>query len=279
LRHGGPAAHLVHAVCSLHGRPRGGEVTPLEIGAVLAAGLAAGTINTIVGSGSLITFPTLLAFGLSPLQANVTNTVGLVPGAISGAVGYRRELGGQRNRAIRLGAVSTAGGITGGVLLLWLPSSAFDAIVPFLILFAVILVALQPRLSRAMAARRDRSTESGREHPIPLVLGIYLTGIYGGYFGAAQGVILIALLGIFLSDDLQRLNGLKNVLGALVNGVAAVLFIVKASIDWPVAITLAIGAICGGQLGAYVGRRLSPLYLRGFIIIIGTVVAVKLLIG
>ena len=251
------------------------RVTPLEGLAILAAGLAAGTINTIVGSGSLITFPTLLAFGYAPIVANVSNTIGLVPGSISGAIGYRRELAGQRARAVPIGIASVLGGLTGAILLLILPASAFQRIVPVLILVACLLVAFQPRISRALASRRG-----GAHDRSPLLLGaVYLSGIYGGYFGAAQGVILIALLGIFLSDGLQRLTGLKNVLQALVNGVAAVVFIVVAPVAWEAALLIAIGSIIGGQLGANFGRRLSPVILRAAIIVVGTVVATKLLIG
>lgn len=242
----------------------------------MAAGLAAGTINAIVGSGSLITFPTLLALGYAPVVANVSNTVGLVPGAFSGAVGYRRELAGQRDRAVRTGSASVLGGITGAGLLLALPASSFERIVPFLILVAVVLVAVQPRLSAAMAHRR---AARGGEHTLPLWVTVYLTGIYGGYFGAAQGVILIALLGIFVDDHIQRLNALKNVLGFLVNGVAAIVFVFVAPVQWPVAILLAIGSTTGGQLGALIGRRLSPLVLRGAIVTVGTIVAVRLLLG
>ena len=243
--------------------------------AILLAGLAAGTVNTIVGSGSLLTFPTLLAFGYAPLVANVSNTVGLVPGAISGSIGYRRELAGQGQRARRLGAAAAAGGLTGGLLLLALPAAAFDRIVPILILIACLLVAIQPRLSGALVKRHG---ESARHWP-PLVAGVYLTGIYGGYFGAAQGVILIALLGIFLPDDLQRLNGLKNVLAGLINAVAAVLFIAVAPVAWAPAVLLAIGAVAGGQVGAHYGRRLSPSLLRVLIITIGLLVAVHLLLA
>jgi uncharacterized protein len=250
-------------------------VTPLEIVAIVAVGFAAGTINTIVGSGSLITFPTLLALGYPPVVANVTNTVGLVPGSLSGAIGYRRELEGQRDRALRLGVASVLGGITGGVLLLALPATSFERVVPFLILIAVALVAVQPRLSAVMARRRS----GGQTHTVPLFVTVYLTGIYGGYFGAAQGVILIALLGIFLTDDIQRLNGLKNMLACLVNAVAAVLFILVAPVNAPAALLLAVGSITGGQVGAVVGRRLSPLLLRGVIIGVGTLVALRLLIG
>ena len=250
-------------------------MTPLEGAAILAAGLAAGTINTIVGSGSLITFPTLLAFGYAPIVANVSNTVGLVPGSISGAIGYRRELAGQRARAVPIGVASVLGGLTGAFLLLVLPASAFQRIVPVLILVACLLVALQPRISRALAMRHGGAAD----HSIMLLGSVYLTGIYGGYFGAGQGVILMALLGIFLADDLQRLNGLKNVLLAVVNGVAALVFIFVAPVAWEAALLIAIGSIMGGQLGARVGRRLSPVILRALIIVIGTIVAVRLLVG
>jgi uncharacterized membrane protein YfcA len=249
-------------------------VTPFEAVAIIAAGLAAGAINTIVGSGSLITFPTLLAFGYPPVVANVSNTLGLVPGAFSGVVGYRRELVGQRPRMIRYGVAAALGGLTGGVVLLAAPESAFEAIVPFLILLACALMAVQPRLSRYLAARRG--AEAG--HPWGLLAGVYLTGIYGGYFGAAQGVILMALLAIFLTDDLQRLNGLKNWLAGVVNGVAAILFILVAPVDYRVALLLAIGSIVGGQVGATVGRRLPAPILRAVVISVGTLVALRMLL-
>jgi uncharacterized membrane protein YfcA len=250
-------------------------VTGFEAVAIIAAGLAAGAINTIVGSGSLITFPTLLAFGYPPVVANVSNTLGLVPGSFSGVVGYRRELVGQRARIIRYGAAGGAGGLTGGLLLLAAPESAFEAVVPFLILLACALMAFQPRLSRFMAARRG--VEAG--HPWALLVTVYLTGIYGGYFGAAQGVILMALLAIFLTDDLQRLNGLKNWIAGVVNAVAAVLFVLVAPVDYGVAALLAIGSIVGGQVGATIGRRLPAPVLRATVVTVGLIVAVRMLLG
>ncbi|MET0773157.1 MAG: sulfite exporter TauE/SafE family protein [Candidatus Limnocylindrales bacterium] len=250
-------------------------MTPFEAVVIVAAGLAAGAINTIVGSGSLITFPTLLAFGYPPVVANVSNTLGLTPGSFSGVVGYRRELVGQRDRIIRYGAAGAAGGLTGALILLAAPESAFETVVPFLILLACALMAVQPRLARFLAARRGM--EAG--HPTGLLVGVFLTGIYGGYFGAAQGVILMALLAIFLTDDLQRLNGLKNWIAGLVNGVAAILFVLVAPVDYGVAALLAIGSVVGGQVGATVGRRLPAPVLRATVVTVGLIVAVRMLIG
>ncbi|QNN55198.1 sulfite exporter TauE/SafE family protein [Nocardioides mesophilus] len=238
--------------------------------AVLFAGIAAGTINTVVGSGTLITFPTLLALGIPPVTANVSNTVGLVPGSLSGAVGYRRELAGQWPRLVRLGSASLIGGVAGAVLLLVLPAAAFDAVVPVLILLGCVLVVLQPRLSRRVAARAERRGQTPPEHGAAWVWGLVaLTGVYGGYFGAAQGVLLMAVLGVGLQETMQRNNATKNVLALLVNGVAAVVFILVADVDWRVAGLIAVGSAIGGQIGATVGRRLPPMALRAFIVLVG----------
>jgi uncharacterized membrane protein YfcA len=252
-------------------------MTPWEGLAVFAAGAGAGTINVIVGSGTLITFPVLLAIGLPPVTANVSNTLGLVPGSFSGAIGYRRELADQRGRLVRLGTASLVGGLIGAMLLTRLPSQAFDAIVPVLILLALVLVVVQPRVARAVAARGGAAT-----HPDGswgLVAGVFLTGIYGGYFGAAQGVLLLALMGMLLRDDLQRMNAVKNVLALIVNAVAAVFFMFTAHIDWLAALLIAVGSALGGAIGAKVGRRLPPTALRGLIVVVGLVAVVKLLLS
>jgi len=239
-------------------------VSAVEVVAILLAGFAAGTINTVVGSGTLITFPTLLAFGVPPVTANVSNTVGLVPGTLSGAVGYRRELAGQRERLVRLGSASLLGGLLGGLLLLWLPSAAFDAIVPALIGLGVLLVVLGPWISRRIAQHPHEGAVAGWVWP-----AVFATGVYGGYFGAAQGVLLMAVLGIGVADTLQRHNATKNVLALLVNGVAALLFVAVADVDWAVAGLIAVGSVVGGQVGATVGRRLPPTVLRAVIVVVG----------
>jgi uncharacterized protein len=335
----------------------------LQALAIFAAGLAAGTINTVVGSGTLITFPTLLAFGYPPVLANVSNNVGLVPGVASGVYGYRSELGGQRRRLIRLGSASVCGGLVGAILLLTLPQSAFKDIVPALIGLAVVMVIIQPRLAEWVAGRqRARAAAvtpdgagtggdadptgasaagggssavadgpspglaAGRTSAVTVAGGtgavaggtsgvavaggtgavavaggtsgvavadrpaaaeaiggpvlwvlVFLAGIYGGYFGAAQGVLLIGMLGIALNDSLQRINAAKNVLAGLVNGLAAVVFILATHVDWGVAGLIAAGSIIGGQVGARIGKRLPPWGLRVLIVCVGTAALIKLL--
>jgi len=250
-------------------------MTPWAALAVFAAGLGAGTVNAIVGSGSLITFPTLLALGYPPVLANVSNNVGLVPGSVSAVHAYRRELSGQRSRLLTLGPASLAGGLTGAVVLLALPHSVFKAAVPFLVLVAALLMAVQPRITTWMADRGERHVHGGA----PLVLGVYLTGVYGGYFGAAQGVILMSLLAIFIDDDLQRLNGTKNALALIVNSVAGVVFVLVAHVDWSVAALIAAGSIIGGQLGGHYGRRLPTAALRACVVVVGVSVAVVLFVA
>lgn len=238
-----------------------------EAVAITAAGIAAGGMNAVVGSGTLITFPTLLAFGVPPVLANVSNNVGLVPGVLSAAYGYRRELRGQRARLIRFGAASLLGGLAGALLLLNLPAAAFRAVVPVLILTACLLVLLQPRLNRWVAARRGEASRT--DGGVPMWLGVLGTGVYGGYFGAAQGVLLMGMFGAVLRDDMQRLNAAKNVLASLVNGIAAIVFIAVADVDWTIAALIAAGSTAGGLLGARLGRKLPPAAMRGVIVTVG----------
>ena len=246
-------------------------MTFLEATAILLAGLAAGTINTVVGSGTLITFPTLLAFGVPPVTANVSNTIGLVPGSVSGAVGYRRELAGQRSRTLRLCLASLIGGLVGALLLLVLPAGAFTAIVPVLILLGLVLVVFRPRISAWVAARHEATGGMPHHGAWWVWPAVLLAGVYGGYFGAAQGVLLMAVLGIGVDETLQRSNAVKNVLAAIVNGVAGLLFIVVADVDWRIVALIGVGSLVGGQVGATVGRRLPAPALRGFIVVVGVV--------
>lgn len=250
--------------------------------AVLLAGVAAGTMNAVVGSGTLVSFPVLLAVGLPPVAANISNTIGLVAGSVGGAWGYRRQLVGQRRRLLVLGRAALLGGLVGGVLLLVLPAEVFRAVVPALVLLSLVLVVVQPRLLRAVQLRRQRRGTAGARRGAALPAGAALvTGVYGGYFGAAQGILLIGLLGLLLDEDLQHLNALKNVLVGLVNGVAALLFAVlwtlgAAPVSWPAAALLAVGALAGGLLGGRVGPLLPPGALRALIVLVGLVAVVQL---
>ena len=261
-------------------------MTWLELLAVVAAGAAAGLINTVVGAGTLITFPTLLALGVPPVVANVSNTIGLAPGSLSGALSMRAELAGQRERVVRLGVASLIGGVAGAVLLLVLPSSAFAAIVPVLIGIGCLLVVIQPWLSRRLAERRgmDDETRSGTGSGW-LWLGILLTGVYGGYFGAAQGVLLLAIMGIGLNESLNRINAVKNVLALIVNGVAGLVFAILpltpwaqpgAEVNWLAALAIAVGSVLGAQLGGRVGRRLPATVYRVIIVMVGVAAIISL---
>ena len=240
---------------------------------VLAAGFLAGAINTIVGSGSLITFPALLAVGLTPVVANVSNTVGLVFGSISGTLGYRRELAGQGKRVLGLLIPTIAGSALGAALLLTLLERFFNRIVPAFVLVALVLVVIQPRLTKSKEPVRP-----GKWRARLLPFGVFSTAIYGGYFGAAQGVILISLLAVLVDDSLQRLNALKNVLSMIVNAVAAAYFVIGAHVAWSAAAMVAIGSVAGAQVGAFVARRLPPTPLRIAIVIGGVAALAKLLI-
>jgi uncharacterized membrane protein YfcA len=251
-------------------------VSPWQAALVFVAGIGAGTINTVVGSGTLLTFPVLLGVGLSPVSANVSNTLGLAPGSAVGAWGYRRELSGQRERALRLGSASLLGAVAGALLLLTLPAGAFKAIVPVLIVLALVLVIAGPKITDLLAHTRHRpSTEVG----IALWLVVFVTGIYGGYFGAAQGVLLMGLFGLFLAESLQRQNALKNVLAGIVNAVAAVVFLFTGDMNWAAAGLIAAGSMIGGVIGARVGRRLPAPVLRAVIVVVGVAAIVKLLAG
>ncbi|WP_455430197.1 sulfite exporter TauE/SafE family protein [Nonomuraea jabiensis] len=249
-------------------------MTPGEMLAVFATSIGAGALNTVVGSGTLITFPVLLAVGLPPVTATVTNALGLIPGSISGAIGYRRELRGQSRRLLRLSVAALLGGLCGAVLLLTLPATAFERIVPVLVALALVLVILQPRISKLLRERRRHRETPGRG----LFAGLLLAGVYGGYFAAAQGIIYMSLMGMLLDETPQRLNAAKNVLVAVVNAAAALLFLFVADYDWTAVALIATGSALGGRLGAEAGRRFSPTALRFLIVAVGGVALVHLLV-
>ena len=253
-------------------------MTGLEAAAILLAAIVAGGMNAVVGAGTLITFPTLLALGVPPVLANVSNTVGLVTGSIAGAYGYRSTLTGHLRLVVRLVAASSIGSIGGALLLLALPSRSFAFIVPLLLIAAAVLAAAQPRVAAAVARRRSQGLDDGEPHVVTggplLLIGVAATGAYGGYFGAAQGVILLALLGMFVAGDLNEVNGIKNILAATANAVSAVLFAVLTDVDWRIAGLIAVGAAIGGTLGGRYGRLLPSKALRALIVIIAVAAAI-----
>ncbi len=264
-------------------------MTSAQVLLIIVAGIGAGVINAVVGAGTLVTFPTLLLLGFPPVLANVSNTVGLVPGSFMAGFGYRSTLRGRGPVVRRLLVATSVGGLAGGALLVLLPGRAFDAVVPWLLLLAALLAALQPRIAAAVALRRAAqgiaklgdgaaAAQGGVVGPW-FFLGMLLTGIYGGYFGAAQGVMLLVILGLALGGPLNELNGIKNILGGTANLVSALLFIAIADVDWSVAGLIAVGATIGGGLGGRYGRRLPSSALRVLLVVIAVVAAAVRFVG
>ncbi len=245
-------------------------MTPGRAALLAGAGLVAGTVNTLAGAGSLLTFPALLSAGLSPLAANVTNCLGVVPGSLSGAYGMRGELRGQQRLLVRLSLWVGLGSAVGAALLLRLPGAAFDRVVPVLVGLAGLLVVVQPLLVRRTAHRTARR-ESRATGP-----AVGAVGIYAGYFGAAQGVLLIGVLGVLEPAELRRTNARKNVLAVTANGLAGLVYAVLAPVDWTAVGLLAVGSACGGPVGAVLSRRISPAPLRAAIAVVSLVVATRL---
>ncbi len=251
--------------------------------ASLAAGFGAGFVLTAVGAGSLVSFPILVGAGLTPLVANVCNNVGLVPGGLTGAFGFRRELAGHRGLVVRVAATSMAGALLGAVLLLALPPGAFVQVVPWLVIGSATLVGAGPFISAAVrrrALRRGVVVADDRDSMGPTLTGLSgVIGVYGGYFGAAQGVLLVAVLALGLDVPLSAVNGLKNVAVATANIAASVVFVLFAPLNWPVVGLIAIGSVVGGWLGAHLGRRLPPTAFRVLVVVFGYVVGIKLLLS
>jgi uncharacterized membrane protein YfcA len=247
-------------------------VNALESFFILLGGLWAGTINTVVGSGTLVTFPILIALGIAPVMAVVSNAMGLIAGGVSGTWGYRRELRGMGHNLARLMPASLLGGITGAYLLLHLPEEVFHLVAPVLIVLALALVIFQPRLQAAIKKRREGAPRA-RSHDLIMMLLVYLAGVYGGYFVAAQGVLLVAILGIYMRGTLQNSNAVKNVLSLTVNVVAAISYLLFApeKIIWSVVGLIAVSSLIGGFVGARIGRKLRPVVLRTVIVVLGLV--------
>ena len=245
-------------------------MTPGTALLVAAAGFAAGSINAVAGGGSLVSFPALVAAGLPPLAANVTNTVSVWPGYLGSVAAYRDEVRAQRRRVVALGATAAAGGAVGSVVLLQAPDAVFEAVVPVLVLVGCALLAVQPRVAARLAAR---SEAGGRSRTTDVHLATFAAAVYGAYFGGGLGVILLAVLGIFLTDHLQRTNALKSALSLVINTVALVAFALFAPVDWGFVAVVAPASLLGGYLGAGFARRLGATTLRWTVIGFGVVVA------
>jgi uncharacterized protein len=250
---------------------------------ILLAGVGAGAINAIVGSGTLITFPTLVAMGYPPVTATMSNAVGLVAGSVSGTWGYRRELRGQWNRLRWQIPASVLGAVVGAWLLLHLPDTVFSQVVPVLLIAALVLVVIGPRIQTWARQRAEKSGRSAEEvstrRMAALVASTFAIGVYGGYFTAAQGIMLVGAMGVLLPDSVQRTNAAKNLLALLVNVVAALAYTIVAfdRVNWSVAGLIAGGSLIGGWLGAHYGRRLSPNALRATIVVVGLIGLYRLL--
>ncbi|MFL6240850.1 MAG: sulfite exporter TauE/SafE family protein [Actinomycetes bacterium] len=241
---------------------------------VAGAGLLAGAVNAIAGGGTLISFPALLATGQSALSANITSTVALVWGWAGGTFAYRPELVGQRSRVVRLAVPALIGGVAGALLLLNTPAHAFRAIVPYLVLLACALLAAQPFLAKLLSRHRGRHERITADVYLVVLIG----GIYGSYFGAGLGVALLALLGLLLADNLQRINALKGPLGFVVNLAGAAVFLGSGQVHWVHALILAVAAFIGATISVRFARRLDPDVLRYVVVSLGVVVAVVLIV-
>lgn len=246
---------------------------------IAASGLIAGALNAVAGGGTLVAFPALLATGMTARMANIVSTIGLVPGYAGGSVAYRRELAGQGSRVRALAVTSVLGGITGAVVLLATPESSFRVVVPYLILASCALLAVQPRVGRWVAQRQGEHEGERSEITWLVQAGVFLAAVYGSYFGAGLGVLLLSVLGILLVDGMQRLNALKGLLSFVINAVSVIVFVVAGHVDWPPTIVLALTAWIGGGLGVRFARRLSPTVLRFAVITLGVVVALVLLVS
>ncbi|WP_299036464.1 sulfite exporter TauE/SafE family protein [uncultured Pseudokineococcus sp.] len=275
-----------------------GDLTGWQLLVLAVAAVWAGAINAVVGSGTLVTFPTLVALGVPPVSATMSNAVGLVTGGISGTWGYRRELRGQGARAAQLIPMSVLGALLGAFLLLHLPATTFETVVPVLVVLAIALVLLQPRLQARTKRRLERRLASagseqaagagappsasgpGRTGQVVLLLVTFLIGIYGGYFTAAQGILLVGAHGALLVEPIQRLNAMKNLLSLVVNVVAATAYVVVGfdRIVWEAVLVIAVGSLVGGLLGASIGRRLPNGVLRATIVVLGVVALVALFV-
>ena len=246
---------------------------------VLGAGLIAGIMSSTVGVASIVSFPTLVALGLPPVTANVSNTLGLVPGGLSGAFGYREELRAHPRVGWLILSCCVVGATIGAVLLLALPPGVFEAVVPWLILFTCLLVGAQPKISAWLARRRDDDEHTAPRHHLSPVTTFFatLTGVYGGYFGAGAGVMMVAVLGLGTDLDFKVISGLRTLSLMVGNVVAGLIFVVAADPAWDAVLLLAAGSVLGGYVGARIGRRLPDRIFRSLVVVVGVAAAIAMM--
>jgi uncharacterized membrane protein YfcA len=254
-------------------------VSGVELLILAVAGVGAGMANTVAGGGTFVSYPVLVSLGLSPISANVTSAVGLISGYVGGSLSYRRELAGQRERFRRMAPAALIGAVTGAFLLLATPGATFDALVPWLVLAASLMLVAQPHVKKWVLIRRSRAGSPRNDVGIAAHIGIFFGGVYGTYFGAGLGVVLLAVLGALIVDDLQRLNGLRTVQSLMIKVLGVAIFVFSGQVDWLMAATLAVAAYVGGTLGAVVTRRMTEGVLRGTVIACGLIVFVYLLVS
>ena len=248
----------------------------LETAVIIAASVIAGAINSIAGGGTLITFPTLLWIGRDPIIANATNTVAIWPASLAGAIGFRRELGSVRRWLLMVIIPSLIGGIAGALLLLRTPTAIFDRLVPLLILGATLLLAAQEMITRRLGLIARAHENPTRGWVIFVFVFQLLVGLYGGYFGAGMGILMLAALGLIGMTDMHQMNGLKNLLAICINGIAAIYFVMSNAVVWRDVAVMAIGSIAGGYFGARIAQRLGRRFVRIFVVVIGLVMTVAL---
>ena len=244
---------------------------------MFAAAFVAGAMNSIAGGGTLITFPILLWLGLDPKVANATSTVALWPGLFGGLYGFRREMDNSRSILIRLGATSVIGGAVGAALLIATPSETFARLVPFLIFFATVLFMLQEPISKRLGAGTGAEEQKRARWWLGAIIFQFFSSIYGGYFGAGNGILMLAALGLLGLSDIHRANGIKNFLGICINSVAVLSFALSKLVYWPAALLMAVAAIAGGYFGASAARRMGRRFVRRTVITIGLVIGFVML--
>jgi uncharacterized membrane protein YfcA len=255
-----------------------GALSALDLGLAGLAAVAAGAVNALAGGGTLITFPTLTALGLPAVAANVTNTIAMAPGHLGATLAQKRDLSGQRARVRRLVPAALLGGLTGGMLLLFTSERLFRQLVPFLILLASALLAVQEPVRAWLLRRLARASPHASHGEALAVVPVFAASIYGGYFGAGLSVIVLAALGLLVDDSLTRLNATKQAVGFAANGAAAVLFLFSGQVHWTAGLVMAVGAVAGGALGGRLAGRIRPATLRRVVVTVGVLVGLAYLV-